>query len=307
MLPAEGRAPAAKPSLYIVDALNFLFRAFHALPPLKTTKGLQTGAIYGLCQMILRIEREQKPTHMCVVYDAPGDNFRNELYDQYKAHRPPMPPELADQLGMVRTVIEAFGLAQLEVGGYEADDVIATLTRVAAAAGMDVVICSSDKDLTQLCTDDGTIAVLDTMKNRRIGPDQVKEKFGVGPDRVGNVLALMGDSIDNVPGVAGIGPKTASELINKFGTLDALLAAAATGGVPGKRGAAIHEAREAVRVSRELVRLREDVPLPKTLEELHRVDPDKKGLRQLFTELEFWRLADQLSASGAAAIAPHPG
>ena len=304
MLTLEG-TPAAKPSLYIIDALNFLFRAFHALPPLKTTKGMQTGAIYGLCQMILKIEREQKPTHLCVVYDAPGDNFRNELYDQYKAHRPPMPPELADQLGMVRTVIEAFGLAQLEVGGYEADDIIATLTKVAAAAGMDVVICSSDKDLTQLCTDDGTIAVLDTMKNRRIGPEQVKEKFGVGPDRVGDVLALMGDSIDNVPGVAGIGPKTASELINKFGTLDALLAAAAAGGVPGKRGAAIHEAREAVRVSRELVRLRDDAPLPKTLAELHRIDPDKKRLRELFTELEFSRLVDQLSASGAAAIAPH--
>jgi DNA polymerase-1 len=170
---------------------------------------------------------------------------------------------------------------------------------------MDVVICSSDKDLTQLCTDDGSIAVLDTMKNRKIGPAEVREKFGVGPDQVGDVLALMGDSIDNVPGVAGIGPKTASELINKFGSLDALLAAAAAGGVPGKRGVAIHEAREAVRVSRELVRLRDDAPLPKTLPELHRIDPDKKQLRALFTELEFWRLADQLSPSGVAAIAPH--
>jgi len=304
MLTLEGTA-AAKPSLYIVDAMNFLFRAFHALPPLKTTKGTQTGAIYGLCQMILKIEREQKPTHLCVAYDAPGENFRKKVYANYKAQRPPMPPELGEQLGMVRRVIDAFGMAQLEVSGFEADDIIATLTRVARAAGMDVVICSSDKDLTQLCTDDGGVAVLDTMKNRRIGPAEVKEKFGVGPAQIGDVLALMGDSIDNVPGVAGIGPKTASELINKFGTLEALLAAAATGGVPGKRGAAIHEAREAVRVSRELVRLREDVPLPKTLEELHRVDPDKKGLRQLFTELEFWRLADQLSASGAAAIAPH--
>jgi len=306
MLTAEGQGTGAKPSLYIIDALNFLFRAFHALPPLKTTKGTQTGAIYGLCQMILKIEREQKPTHLCVVYDAAGgDDFRRVLYADYKAHRPPMPPELADQLGMVRHVIEAFGLAQLEVPGFEADDVIATLTKVAAAAGMDVVICSSDKDLTQLCTDDGAVAVLDTMKNRRIGPAEVREKFGVGPERVGDVLALMGDSIDNVPGVAGIGPKTASELINKFGTLDALLAAAAAGGVPGKRGVAVNEAREAIRVSRELVRLRDDAPLPKTLEELHRIDPDRKRLRALFTELEFSRLADQLSPSGAAAIAPH--
>jgi DNA polymerase I len=304
MLTIEG-TDGAKPSLYILDAMNFLFRAFHALPPLKTTQGKQTGAIYGLCQMMLRIEREQKPTHLCVVYDAPGENFRKQIYGNYKAHRPPMPPELADQLAMVRRVIEAFGLTQLEVSGFEADDIIAALTKVARAAGMDVVICSSDKDLTQLCTDDGGVAVLDTMKNRRIGPPEVREKFGVGPERVGDVLALMGDSIDNVPGVAGIGPKTASELINKFGSLDALLAAAAAGAVPGKRGVAVHEAREAIRVSRELVRLRDDVPLPKTLEELHRVEPDKKRLRGLFTELEFFRLADQLSPSGAAAIAPH--
>src|SRR5499427_9219042 len=303
MFTAEGTG-GAKPSLYIIDALNFLFRAFHALPPLKTTKGTQTGAIYGLCQMILKIEREQKPTHLCVVYDASGgDDFRRVLYADYKAHRPPMPPELADQLGMVRHVIDAFGLAQLEVPGFEADDIIASLTRVAGAAGMNVVICSSDKDLTQLCTDDGAVAVLDTMRNRRVGPAEVREKFGVGPERVGDVLALMGDHIDNVPGVAGIGPKTAAELINKFGTLDALLAAAAAGGVPGKRGIAIHEARDAVRVSRELVRLRDDAPLPKTMAELHRIDPDKQRLRALFTELEFSRLADQLSPSGAAALA----
>jgi DNA polymerase-1 len=305
-MPSADAPASAKPSLYIIDALNFLFRAFHALPPLKTTKGTQTGAIYGLCQMILRIEREQKPTHLCVVYDASGgDDFRRELYADYKAHRPPMPPELADQLAMVRSVVEAFGLAQLEVPGFEADDIIASLTRVATGAGMDVVICSSDKDLTQLCTDDGSVAVLDTMRNRRVGPAEVREKFGVGPDRVGDVLALMGDSIDNVPGVAGIGPKTAAELINKFGSLEALLEAVAAGGVPGKRGVAINEAREAVRVSRELVRLRGDAPLPKKLEELHRVDPDKQRLRALFTELEFSRLADQLSPSGAAALAPH--
>src|SRR5206468_5377112 len=142
---------AGKPSLYIVDALNFLFRAFHALPPLTTTKGLQTGAIYGLSQMLLRIEREHRPTHLCVVYDAPGDNFRNEIYPEYKAHRPSMPPELAAQLELVRRVVDAFGLAQLEVRGFEADDIIASLAKVATGAGMEVVICSSDKDLMQLC------------------------------------------------------------------------------------------------------------------------------------------------------------
>jgi DNA polymerase-1 len=293
-------APVARPSLYVLDAFNFLFRAFHALPPLKTTRGLQTGAIYGLCQMILRIEREQRPTHLCVVYDAPGENFRKQIFTEYKAHRPPMPPELADQLGMVRRVIEAFGLAQVEVPGFEADDIIATLARVAAAAGMDVVICSSDKDLMQLVG--GTVSVLDTMKNRRIGPAEVKEKFGVLPEQVGDVLALMGDPIDNVPGVAGIGPKTAAELIQKYGSLEAVLVAT---DIKGKRGASILEARDAIRVSRELVRLREDVPLPRSLAELHRIEPDKTELRSLFRELEFSRLADSLSPSGAAAIAQH--
>ncbi|HEY6477091.1 MAG TPA: 5'-3' exonuclease H3TH domain-containing protein, partial [Polyangia bacterium] len=300
--------PTGKPSLFIVDALNFLFRAFHALPPLTTTKGLQTGAIYGLCQMIMRIEREERPTHLCVVYDAPGDNFRNEIFAEYKAHRPPMPPELGAQLGMVRRVVEAFGLAQLEVPGFEADDIIATLTKIATAAGMEVVICSSDKDLMQLC--DGDVSVLDTMKNRRFHVEEVREKFGVPPELVGDVLALMGDSVDNVPGVAGIGPKTAAELINKYGSLDALLAGA--GEIKGKRGASIVEAKESIRVSRELVRLREDVPLPKTLAELHRIDPDQQVLGGLFRELEFSRLAEQLtafdkeSAAKAAATAAVP-
>ncbi|HXU65177.1 MAG TPA: DNA polymerase I [Polyangia bacterium] len=280
-----------KPSLYIVDAYNFLFRAFHALPPLTTTKGLQTGAIYGLCQMILRIEREQHPTHLCVVYDAPGPNFRNEIFPAYKAHRPSMPPELAAQLGLVRTVVDAFGLAQVEAPGFEADDLIATLAKVATGAGMEVVICSSDKDLMQLCC--GDVFVLDTMRNRRFGAEEVREKFGVGPDQVGDVLALMGDSIDNVPGVVGIGPKTAAELINKFGSLGALLDRIAE--VKGKRGASIAEAREAILVSRELVRLRDDVPLPKTLAELHRSEPDQQRLGTLFRELEFSRLAEQLA------------
>src|ERR1700733_7426123 len=300
---ASASASAGKPSLFIVDALNFLFRAFHALPPLTTTKGLQTGAIYGLSQMILRIEREERPTHLCVVYDAPGDNFRNEIFPEYKAHRPPMPPELAAQLSLVRQVVDAFGLAQLEVAGFEADDIIASLAKVAKAAGMQVVICSSDKDLMQLC--DGDVSVLDTMKNRRLGVAEVRGKFGVPPELVGDVLALMGDSVDNVPGVAGIGPKTAAELINKFGSLDALLAGA--GEIKGKRGASIIEARESIRLSRELVRLREDVPLPKTLAELHRVDPDQQRLGGLFRELEFSRLAEQLVAFDRENAAKVPG
>ena len=280
-----------KPTLYIVDALNFLFRAFHALPPLTTQKGLPTGAVYGLCQMLLRIEREQRPTHLCAVFDAPGENFRRALYPQYKSHRPPMPPELAVQMEWVHPVIDAFGIQTLAVPGFEADDVIATVARAAVSARMDVVICSSDKDLMQLCGDG--IAILDTMKNRRLGVAEVQEKFGVLPEQVGDVLALMGDAIDNVPGVEGIGPKTAAELINRFGSLASLLEHAAE--VKGKRGEALVAGREMVRLSRELVRLREDVPLPKTLADLHRADVDHDRLGALFRELEFTRLTDSLA------------
>jgi DNA polymerase-1 len=292
-----------RPSLYIVDAMNFLFRAFHALPPLTTTKGIQTGAVYGLCQMLLRIEREQRPTHLCVVFDAPGENFRHQIFNGYKSHRPPMPPDLSVQLGLVHSVIDAFGIQTLVVPGFEADDVIATVARQAVAATMDVVICSSDKDLLQLCG--GRIWILDTMRNKRLGVAEVHEKFGVGPDRVGDVLALMGDSIDNVPGVEGIGPKTAADLINRFGSLDELLAHA--GEVKGKRGEALVASRESVRISRELVRLREDVPLPKSLDDLHRVEIDRVRLGDLFRELEFTRLSDQLAKEDAAAASRGAG
>src|SRR3569623_782601 len=219
--PSASPPAPIKPTLYIVDALNFIFRAFHALPPLMSQKGVPTGAVYGLCQMLLRIERENRPTHLCAVVDAPGDNFRHTLYPQYKSHRPPMPPELAAQMGWVHPVIAAFGIQVLTVPGFEADDVIATVARTAVAAGMEAVICSSDKDLMQLCGDG--IALLDTMRNRRLGPAEVQEKFGVPPDKVGDVLALMGDSIDNVPGVEGLGPKTAADLINRYGSLPNLL------------------------------------------------------------------------------------
>jgi DNA polymerase-1 len=283
-------------SLYIIDALNFLFRAFHALPPLTTSKGMPTGAVYGLAQMILRIEREQRPTHLCVVFDAPGRTFRDDIFSAYKADRPPMPPELAAQVELTHQLVEALALPVLAVPGVEADDVIATLVRTACAAGLKVVICSSDKDLMQLCCPE--VSLLDTMYNRLVGPEQVKEKFGVPPDRVGDVLALMGDSIDNVPGVDGVGPKTAAELINRFGSLDALLANIAE--VKTKKGQAIAAAREAVILSRQLVALRQDVELPRALESLSRVPHDFARLRTMFRELEFTRLIPQLDALEAA-------
>ena len=296
-------------SLYIVDALNFLFRAYHALPPLTTSRGLSTGAVYGLCQMLLRVERENRPTHLVAVFDAPGRTFRDDLYPLYKADRPPMPPELAGQVEIVHRVIETFRIPSLSVPGVEADDVIATLACTAARQGMEVVMCSSDKDLTQIC--DERIVLLDTMRNRRLGPAEVREKFGVPPDKVGDVLALMGDSIDNVPGVAGIGPKTAAELINRFGSLDELLARA--GEVKGKKGEALVAAREEVIVSRKLVELKQDVPLPVEVPQLRRILPDRAALVSLFTELEFTRLivqerlTDPLPAPEQARLSFAPG
>lgn len=297
---SSAAANAAKPTLYVVDAFNYLFRAFHALPPLTTTHGIQTGAVYGFSQMLLRIERENRPTHLCVVFDSPGESFRRQLYADYKASRPPMPTELAAQVGLVHQVVDAFGIQTVAAPGFEADDVIATVAKQAIAADMEVVICSSDKDLMQLCCD--SITLLDTMKNRRLDVGAVREKFGVGPEQVGDVLALTGDSIDNIPGVPGIGPKTAADLINRYGSLAALLEHA--GEIKGKRGEALVAARDAVLVSRELVRLRDDVPLPKTLEQLYRVEPDRDRLRALFRELEFVRLVEALGPAPGGASEP---
>ena len=287
-------------ALTIVDALNFIFRAYHALPPLTTARGLPTGAVYGLCSMLLKLERERRPSHLCVVFDAPGRTFREDLYAEYKAHRPAMPPDLAAQIELVHRVIAVFGIKTLTVKGVEADDVIATLATRAASEGRQVVICSSDKDLMQLVS--GQVLLLDTMKNRLLGPPEVEEKFGVPPDKVGDVLALMGDSIDNVPGVEGVGPKTAAELVRRYGSLAGILEHAED--VKGKRGEALRAARESVMISRQLVALTCDVPLAVVTDDLRRQAPDPGPIAELFRELEFFRLLPQLEQTfGAEAMA----
>jgi DNA polymerase-1 len=249
--------------------------------------------------MLLRIEREWRPTHLCVIYDAPGPTFRDEIFAAYKANRPPMPADLAAQIGLSHRVVEAFGLPVLSVPGVEADDTIATLARRAVAAGLRVVICSSDKDLMQLCSD--RIQLLDTMKNKLLGPAEVMEKFGVPPDRLGDLLALMGDSVDNVPGVAGIGPKTAADLVNQYGSLDGVLEHVAE--IKGKKGQTIASSREAIEISRKLVRLREDVALGRDVQDLQRGEPDRIRLAELFGELEFTRLLAQIDGARTAARA----
>jgi DNA polymerase-1 len=290
-----------KGTLVVVDALNYLFRAFHALPGLTTKAGLPTGAVYGFCQMLLRIDREQRPTHMCVVFDAPGPTFRDEMYKEYKANRPPAPADLIAQIDLAREAAEAFGCAVFSVPGVEADDVIATLVRQARGEDMAVVIGSSDKDLMQLCSDE--VRLLDAVKNRLLGPAEVKEKWGVPPDQLGDMLALMGDTVDNVPGIPGIGPKTAAELIATYGSLDLVVANADK--IKGKKGQAIAEGKATLALSRELVRLRDDVTLPLTMAEIRRASLSAAKLRELFQRLEFGRLLEQVAPPAPAmACAP---
>ncbi len=284
-------------SLYIVDAYNYLYRAFFALPPLTTRMGQPTGAIHGLCSMLLKIEREHSPSHLVAVFDSPGATFRDAIYPAYKSNRPPMPPELAAQIDLVPKVIGAFGISSLRVPGVEADDLIATLTRKASATDLQVVICSSDKDLMQLIGPG--ISMLDAMKNRLVGPSGVQEKWGVPPERVGDLLALVGDAVDNVPGVPGIGPKTAAALIAEFGSLDGLLARVSE--VKGKRGEALREHIEQVKMARALVALKEDVDLGRDLASLQRRPPDRGALEQLFTEMEFHRMMGQVDAAAPVA------
>ena len=255
--------------LYLVDGSGYIFRAYHRLPPLTNIRGEPVGAVYGYTTMLWKLaeqlHREDGPTHMAVILDASSKTFRNDMYDQYKAHRPPPPADLVPQFPMIRDATRAFSIPCIETEGLEADDIIACYAKAALAEGWSVTIVSSDKDLMQLI--EPGLDLLDTMNNRRIGPDYVIEKFGVGPERLGDVLALMGDSVDNVPGVPGVGPKTASKLIVEHGDLEAVLAAAQTM-KPGKLRDNLIEHAEMARLSRRLVALECGAALPEPLDDL---------------------------------------
>ena len=257
------------PHLYLVDGSSYIFRAFHRLPPLTNKHGLNVGAVYGYTTMLWKLadslNKEDGPTHLAVILDASESTFRNQMYDQYKANRPPPPPELVPQFPLIRDATRAFSIPCLEEMGLEADDIIACYAKAALAAGWQVTIVSSDKDLMQLI--EPGLDMLDTMNDRRIGREEVIEKFGVPPEKVGEVLALMGDSVDNVPGVPGIGPKTASKLIQEFGDVEAVLAAAPDM-KPSKMRDNLIEHADKARLSRKLVELICDSPLPEPLDAL---------------------------------------
>ena len=280
------------PHLVLIDGPNYVFRAFHAIRHnLSNSRGEPTNAVFGYVQMLRSILKELNPTHIAVAFDPRGGTFRNELYADYKAHRPPMPEELAAQWPWVFEITDSFRLNRICINNYEADDVIATLARQAEARDWDVTIVSTDKDLMQLV--DKRIWMLDTMRGKDYGPDEVKEKWGVGPKRIRDLLALTGDSSDNIPGIPGIGPKTAAQLLDEYGDLEGVLSHASEIKQPKRRENLIEHAEQA-RLAYRLVALNCDTPLELTLDSLAVQEPDRERLKQAFEQLEFRRLLAEL-------------
>jgi len=276
--------------LVIIDAANCLYRAFFGLPPLRAADGFPTGALFGFAKMLSKVIREEKPDAVAVVFDPPGGSFRNQIYPDYKANRDAQPEDLSAQLPVARELVEAHGVPVLEVAGFEADDVIATLVR-RAPADVEVAIVSTDKDLMQLVGE--RVSLLDTMKGTRIGPPEVEERFGVPPERLLDVRALAGDQSDNIPGVRGIGEKGAARLISEWGDLETLLARAEEVKAKKAREALLQQADQA-RLSKRLAELRDDVPLERGFESLALRRPDEEALRALYRRLGFTQLLEGL-------------
>ncbi len=287
--PAAGRAPTKGDHVFLVDGSGYIFRAYHALPPLtRKSDGLQLNAVYGFCNMLWKLLRdmkpEERPTHLAIVFDKSEKTFRTEMYPAYKAHRPDPPDDLIPQFPLVRKAVQAFDLPCLEQAGFEADDLIATYARQACEAGARTTIVSSDKDLMQLVNDD--VVMYDTMKDKRIGRDEVIEKFGVPPDKVIEVQALIGDSTDNVPGVPGIGVKTAAQLIGEYGDLETLLTRAGEIKQEKRRQSLIENAEKA-RLSKQLVTLDDHVKLEVPLADIVVHEPDYQRLIAFLKAMEF--------------------
>ena len=289
--------------LHLIDGSGFIFRAYHALPPLtRKSDGLPVGAVSGFCNMLFKIIEDQKgsnaPTHLVVVFDAKGKTFRSDIYPEYKMNRPPAPEDLIPQFPLTRDATRAFGLACIEQEGFEADDIMATLAVQAREAGGQVTIVSSDKDLMQLVGNG--VEMYDAMKNKRIGPEQVEEKFGVAPNRVIDVQSLAGDSVDNVPGAPGIGVKTAALLINEYGDLDSLLERASEIKQPKRRETLIENADQ-IRTSRDLVTLKTDMEIDCNFDDFQVQAPDPEVVLKFLSEMEFRtmsaRIANKLGVS----------
>src|SRR5262249_20308375 len=285
----QGKPPKKGDHVFLVDGSSYIFRAYHALPPLnRKSDGLQVNAVLGFCNMLWKLLRdmkpEERPTHLAVVLDKSERTFRTEMYPDYKAHRPDPPDDLRPQFGFIREAVHAFDIPCLEQAGFEADDLIATYVREACEAGATATIVASDKDLMQLVSD--CVVMYDTMKDRRIGIPEVIEKFGVPPEKVIEVQALIGDSTDNVPGVPGIGPKTAAQLIGEYGDLETLLARAGEIKQEKRRQSLIDNADKA-RISKKLVTLDDRVAVEVPIGDLAVHEPDYKKLIAFLKAMEF--------------------
>ncbi len=287
-----------KRKIYLLDGSGYIYRAYFGVRELATSGGLRTNAIYGFTTMLLRLLREERPEQLAVIFDPPrGETFRSRLYPEYKAHRAAMPDDLVAQVPYIRQMVRALNIPALEIPGYEADDVIATVARRQADEGMEVTVVTGDKDLMQIVGE--RISLLDTMKEKRCGPPEVLQRFGVPPERVTDILGLAGDASDNIPGVPGIGEKTAAELVQRFGSLEDVLKWGHL--VNGrKRREALRTYADQARLSKVLATVRDDVPLEIAFDDLTPGPPDHAALLPLLRELEFDALILQFTP-------PQPG
>ncbi len=289
--------PNTRPRLFLIDGYSNIFRAFYAIRNLSSSRGEPTNAVYGFVTMLRKLLREENPELVGVALEG-GRTFRSDKFEEYKANRRPMPEDLASQLPWIRKVLEAYRIPTLELAGYEADDVLGSLSCRAAEAGYDVVLVSADKDLMQLV--EPRVSLYHTGRNKLYGPQEVEEDFGVPPAKVADVLALMGDSIDNIPGVPGIGEKGAKSLIQEYGSLEELLARAGEISRKAYREGLL-ENQEQARLSKELSTIQTGLEIPFEPDALHRDPPDVDALRKVFSELEFFSLVEELGPAGAAA------
>ena len=280
----------ADADLVLIDGSSYLYRAYHALPKLSNSAGEPTGALHGVLNMINKLVREQQAGHIAVVFDAPGKTFRDEMYAEYKANRPPMPDDLREQVEPLIDAVRAMGLPLLRVEGVEADDVIGTLCRRCADEGMNVLVSTGDKDMAQLVND--KVTLVNTMTGQVLDRDGVKKKFDVFPEQIVDYLALVGDSSDNIPGVPRVGAKTAAKWLNQYPTADDIIASA--GDIGGKVGESLRENIEQLKLSRELATIRQDLDLSADYDDLTPGDPDDAALREIYGRFELRQLLRQL-------------
>lgn len=296
---------AESPCAYLLDGSSYIFRAFFALPALSNAAGLPTNAVYGFTTMTVKLLKTYRPDYLAVALDAGRETFRNRIYQEYKSNRPEAPPDLIPQFPYIRKVLEAMKVAVLEREGYEADDLIATLAKRLSERGARVVIVSGDKDLMQLVGDG--VRILDTGKDKWIGLSEVREKFGVEPDKVIEVMGLMGDSTDNIPGVRGVGEKTAIALIQRYHSIENLFSHLDDLEQSGLRGVerirkALLAGKEAAFLSRTLATVKSDVPIGLELDDLRYRGWDKEKLQALFSELGFTHLVKSLESQNSNGI-----